>query len=289
MPPEKHGKTFATFSSAEIGVAYQQNTNTSKKDNPMTSLKGKIVFITGATSGIGLACARQFAQQGARLLIAARREERLQELSTELSSTGTDALWLMLDVRNQSAVQTAVDGLPEEWQEIEVLVNNAGLSRGLDTIQEGKLEDWEEMIDTNVKGLLYISRAVLPGMVSRGNGQVINIGSVAGREVYQKGNVYCATKHAVAALTTGMRLDLLGTGVRVTTIDPGLVETEFSVVRFHGDQERAAAVYRGLIPLSADDVADAVIYCATRPPHVSVAEMLLFPTAQASATQVTRR
>lgn len=255
----------------------------------MTSLKGKIVFITGATSGIGLACARQFAQQGARLLIAARREERLQELSTELSSTGTDALWLMLDVRNQSAVQTAVDGLPEEWQEIEVLVNNAGLSRGLDTIQEGKLEDWEEMIDTNVKGLLYISRAVLPGMVSRGNGQVINIGSVAGREVYQKGNVYCATKHAVAALTTGMRLDLLGTGVRVTTIDPGLVETEFSVVRFHGDQERAAAVYRGLIPLSADDVADAVIYCATRPPHVSVAEMLLFPTAQASATQVTRR
>lgn len=255
----------------------------------MTSLKGKIVFITGATSGIGLACARQFAQQGARLLIAARREERLQELSTELSSTGTDALWLMLDVRNQSAVQTAVDGLPEEWQEIEVLVNNAGLSRGLDTIQEGKLEDWEEMIDTNVKGLLYISRAVLPGMVSRGNGQVINIGSVAGREVYPKGNVYCATKHAVAALTTGMRLDLLGTGVRVTTIDPGLVETEFSVVRFHGDQERAAAVYRGLIPLSADDVADAVIYCATRPPHVSVAEMLLFPTAQASATQVTRR
>lgn len=288
MPPEGRGKTFPEFSSGKIGVAYQQNTSKSNKGNGMTSLKNNIVFITGATSGIGLACARQFAQQGARLLIAARREERLQELALEFHTAGIDVLSLTLDVRNQPAVQQAVDTLPEEWKAIDVLVNNAGLSRGLDTIQEGKLQDWEEMIDTNVKGLLYISRAVLPGMVSRGSGQVINIGSVAGHEVYPKGNVYCATKHAVAALTTGMRLDLLGTEVRVTTIDPGMVETEFSVVRFHGDAERAAAVYRGLTALTPDDVADAVIYCATRPPHVNIAEMLLFPTAQASATQVVR-
>lgn len=255
----------------------------------MTSLKDSIVFITGATSGIGLACARQFAQQGARLLLAARREERLQELSRELRAAGTEVIPLTLDVRNQSAVQQAIDNLPEQWEIIDVLVNNAGLSRGLDTIQEGKLHDWEEMIDTNVKGLLYVSRAVLPGMVSQGKGHVINIGSVAGHEVYPKGNVYCATKHAVAALTTGMRLDLLGTGVRVTTVDPGMVETEFSMVRFHGDEERAAAVYRGLTPLTPDDVADAVLYCATRPPHVNIAEMLLLPTAQASATHVVRR
>lgn len=255
----------------------------------MTVLKDSIVFITGATSGIGLACARHFAQQGARLLLAARREERLQEFSTELRTAGTDVVSLTIDVRNQPAVQQAIDNLPEQWKAIDVLVNNAGLSRGLDTVQEGKLHDWEEMIDTNVKGLLYISRAVLPGMVSRGKGHVINIGSVAGHEVYPKGNVYCATKHAVAALTTGMRLDLLGTGVRVTTVDPGMVETEFSIVRFHGDEERAAAVYRGLTPLTPDDVADAVLYCATRPPHVNIAEMLLFPTAQASATQVVRR
>ncbi|MCE7934784.1 MAG: SDR family oxidoreductase [Chlorobi bacterium CHB2] len=255
----------------------------------MTSLSGSIAFITGATSGIGLACAQQLAQHGARLIVAARREERLQELAAQLRDAGTDVLPLRLDVRNQPAVQQTVDALPEEWQAIDLLVNNAGLSRGLDTIQEGSLHDWEEMIDTNVKGLLYVSRAVLPGMISRGKGHVINIGSVAGREVYPKGNVYCATKHAVAALTAGMRLDLLGTGVRVTTVDPGLVETEFSVVRFHGDQQRAAAVYHGLTPLTPDDVADAVVYCATRPAHVAVAEMLLFPTAQASATQVSRR
>ncbi|KXK57295.1 MAG: SDR family oxidoreductase [Chlorobi bacterium] len=255
----------------------------------MTSLSGSIAFITGATSGIGLACAQQLAKHGARLIVAARREERLQELAAQLRDAGTDVLPLRLDVRNQPAVQQAVDTLPEEWQAIDLLVNNAGLSRGLDTIQEGSLHDWEEMIDTNVKGLLYVSRAVLPGMILRGKGHVINIGSVAGHEVYPKGNVYCATKHAVAAITAGMRLDLLGTGVRVTTVDPGLVETEFSVVRFHGDQERAAAVYHGLTPLTPDDVADAVVYCATRPAHVAVAEMLLFPTAQASATQVSRR
>lgn len=256
----------------------------------MFNLKNHTVFITGASAGIGEACARAFAAAGARLLLAARRLERLTALQDELKEEfGTETHIIALDVRDAAAVRDAVESLPQEWREIDVLVNNAGLSRGLDPVQRGDLNDWEEMIDTNVKGLLYVSRAVLPGMVERKKGHVINIGSIAGREVYPAGNVYCATKHAVRALTKGMQIDLNGTGVRVTGVDPGMVETEFSLVRFHGNEEKAEGVYRGMTPLSAADVAEAVLFCATRPPHVNVHELLLMPTDQASATVVNRR
>jgi serine 3-dehydrogenase len=255
----------------------------------MIDLRNRIVLVTGATSGIGLACARAFARAGSRLLVCARRAERLDAIASELTTEhGVDVHPFTLDVRDQAAVSEAIATLPDDWKAIDILVNNAGLSRGLSPLHEGSIEDWEEMIDTNVKGLLYVSRAVIPGMVERGTGHVINLGSIAGREVYPGGNVYCATKHAERALTKGMQLDLLGTGVRVTTVDPGLVETEFSIVRFRGDTERAANVYSGLTPLTGDDVADAIIYCATRPPHVNVHELLLMPTAQASATMVKR-
>lgn len=256
----------------------------------MYSLKNKVVFITGASSGIGRSCARAFAQQGARLILAARRLQRLEDLAVEFKlKPGKDILLLTLDVRDQPAVERAVNGLPAEWGAIEVLVNNAGLSRGLDKLHEGKLEDWEEMIDVNIKGLLYVSRAVIPGMVKRGLGHVINIGSIAGHEVYPGGNVYCATKFAVRALSKGLRIDLNGTPLRVSEVAPGMVETEFSLVRFHGDKERAGKVYQGLTPLSPDDIADAVVYCATRPPHVNISEMLVMPTAQASTTMVFRK
>ncbi len=256
----------------------------------MYSLKGKIVLITGASSGIGRSCGRAFAAKGARLILAARRLDRLTELSAELRLTpGRNVLLLKLDVRRQAAVAQAINKLPRAWDSIDVLVNNAGLSRGLDKLYEGKIGDWEEMIDTNIKGLLYVSRAVIPGMVKRGAGHIINIGSIAGHEVYPGGNVYCATKFAVNALSKGLRLDLSGTGLRVSQVSPGLVETEFSLVRFRGDKERAAKVYQGLTPLSPDDIADAVVYCATRPPHVNVSEIIVMPTAQASTTLVHRR
>lgn len=255
----------------------------------MFNLKNHTVFITGASAGIGLACAHGFAAAGARLLLAARRGEKLHALGDTLREEfGTEVFTVTLDVRSADAVQQAVASLPEEWSQIDILLNNAGLSRGLDPVQRGDLNDWEEMIDTNVKGLLYVSRAVLPGMVERKKGHVINIGSIAGREVYPAGNVYCATKHAVRALTKGMQIDLNGTGVRVTSVDPGMVETEFSIVRFHGDVAKAEGVYRGMTPLSASDVADAILFCATRPPHVNVHELLLMPTDQASATVVHR-
>jgi len=256
----------------------------------MYSLKDRIVCVTGASAGIGLACAQAFAAQGAKLILAARRRDKLAALAAELKAVfGTASHIVALDVRDRRAVDKAVKELPAKWRAIEVLVNNAGLSRGLDKIQEGKISDWEEMIDTNVKGLLYVSRAVLPGMVERGRGHVINIGSIAGREVYPGGNVYCATKSAVAALTKGMRLDLNGTGVRVTTVDPGLTETEFSIVRFHGDAEKAGKTYKGFMPLIAEDIADAVVYAATRPLHVDVAAMLVLPTAQASTMLVHKK
>jgi NADP-dependent 3-hydroxy acid dehydrogenase YdfG len=255
----------------------------------MTRLAERIVLITGASSGIGEACARAFAAEGARLLLAARRLERIEALQPELRRLGAaDSRCLRLDVRDPVAVAREVGGLPEAWRAIEILVNNAGLSRGLDPLHEGKLEDWNEMIDTNVKGLLHVDRAVVPGMVARGAGTVIHIGSIAGRQVYPGGNVYCASKHAVRAITDGLRIDLLGSGVRVCSVDPGLVETEFSLVRYHGDGERAAATYRGLRPLSGDDVADVVLFAATRPPHVDIAEVLVLPTAQAAATHVHR-
>jgi 3-hydroxy acid dehydrogenase / malonic semialdehyde reductase len=248
------------------------------------------VLITGASAGIGEACARAFAAVGARLILTARRADRLERLATELNSAhGAEVLPLTLDVRDAGQVAHSLGALPDAWADVDVLVNNAGLGRGLATLQEGESSDWDEMIDTNVKGLLYVTRAVLPGMISRGRGHVINIGSVAGHDVYPGGAVYCATKHAVDAITRGLRMDLLGTGVRVSTIDPGLVETDFSAVRFRGDLERAASVYRGYTPLAPADVADAVLYVATRPAHVNVDEVILKPTDQASVTMVNRK
>jgi 3-hydroxy acid dehydrogenase/malonic semialdehyde reductase len=241
----------------------------------------KIVFITGASAGIGQACAEAFAAEGARLVLAARRQDRLQALAARLHEAhGTDTLLLELDVRDREAVNAAVAGLPAGWADIDVLVNNAGLSRGLDRVQSGSHVDWEEMIDTNVKGLLWLTRAVLPGMVARDRGHVINVGSIAGHQIYQGGAVYCATKFAVRALSHGLRLDLMGTRVRCTTVDPGMVESEFSEVRFRGDTDRAAAVYRNFPPLQPADIADAIVYCATRPFHVVVQDMVLMPQDQ---------
>lgn len=252
----------------------------------MAGLKDKIVMVTGTSAGIGEACARAFAEKGARLILAARRKDRLEKLAGSLK---VDTHVIQLDVRDRQAVDKAIEGLPADWAEIDVLVNNAGLSRDLSKLHEGRHESWDQMIDTNVKGLLYVSRAVLPGMVERGRGQVINIGSIAGHEVYPGGNVYCATKHAVDAITRGMRLDLLGTGVKVSTVDPGMVETEFSEVRFYGDKERADKVYQGLTPLTGDDIAHAVVWVAERPDHVQVAEVMILPLDQASATMANRR
>ena len=248
-------------------------------------LKDKIVFVTGASSGIGAACARAFAAAGSRLILCARRIDRLEELARNLNVPYHLA---ELDVRDQPAVVEMLQSLPEEWRAIDILVNNAGLARGLAGVHEGDLQDWEEMIDTNIKGLLYVTREVVAGMIGRNSGHVINIGSIAGHEVYPGGNVYCASKHAVDAITKGLRMDLIGTPIRVSTVDPGLVETEFSMVRFHGDAGRAARVYEGIKPLTGDDIADAVIYCANRPPHVQIAEMIIFPTAQRSSTMVGR-
>lgn len=254
----------------------------------MQTLKNSIVLITGASSGIGRSCAVKFAETGARLILTARRKDRLDTLAHELKKQ-TNVLTLQLDVSDHQAVEKVLGNLPKEWKTVEVLVNNAGLSRGLDKLHEGKLQDWEEMIDTNVKGLLYVSRAIIPGMVTRGKGTIINIGSIAGHEVYPRGNVYAATKHAVNALTKGLRMDLMDTPLRVCTVDPGLVETEFSMVRFRGDAEKAKVVYQNLEPLTPDDVAETVVFCATRPPHVQIAELIVLPTAQASTTMVHRK
>lgn len=250
----------------------------------------KIACITGASAGIGEACAAVFAREGYDLLLCARRLERVEKLAGRLRQAhGVHTHVFQLDVRDRDAVATAFGALPGEWAQIDVLVNNAGLSQGLDPIHTGDIDDWERMVDTNVKGLLYVSRAVSPGMVARKSGHIINIGSIAGKEVYPNGNVYCATKHAVDALTQGMRIDLLPAGIRVTAVNPGMVETEFSEVRFKGDAARAKAVYHNLVPLSAMDVAEAVWFAASRPPHVTINDLLIMPTAQASATQVVRR
>jgi len=256
----------------------------------MISLKNNVVFITGASSGIGAACAVRFAKEGASLLLAARRIERLDAFAEGLGKNyAVRVKTLHLDVRRRKDVENALEALPEAWQEISVLVNNAGLSSGLAAIQEGDVDDWEKMIDTNIKGLLYVTRSVVPGMIRRGKGHIINIGSIAGDQFYPKGNVYCATKAAVTALTNTLRLDLNGSGIRVSTVNPGLVETEFSIVRFHGDKVRADKTYEGMTPLTGDDVADAVVYCATRSPHVNIQQVVLTPTDQASTTIVHRR
>ncbi len=245
----------------------------------------KITMITGATSGIGKACAQQFAAIGHKLIITGRRLERLEALKDELEKEfDVPVLILHFDVREPKAVEQAIGSLSDYWCNIDILVNNAGLALGFDTIDEGSLADWEQMIDTNVKGLLYVTHAVAPGMKKRGHGHIINIGSIAGREVYPKGNVYCATKYAVDALSKGMRIDLLEAGIKVTQISPGAVETEFSQVRFHGDQQRASNVYKGFQPLSGKDVAHVVIFAASLPEHVNINDLLLMPTAQASAT-----
>jgi 3-hydroxy acid dehydrogenase / malonic semialdehyde reductase len=256
----------------------------------MFSVKNSIVLITGASSGIGLACARAFAQAGAKIILSARRLERLESLSQELQKEFSTGVYILpMDVTQRSQVESQLKNLPDDWSKIDILINNAGLSRGLDKLYEGNIQDWEEMIDTNVKGLLYVTRSVVPGMVERGRGHVINIGSLAGHQTYPKGNVYCGTKVAVRAISEGLKQDLLGTALRVTSVDPGLVETEFSKVRFRGDEDRAQGVYQGLTPLTPEDVANTVFYCATRPPHVNISEVLMMPTDQSGSTLVYRQ
>ena len=254
----------------------------------MISVQDQIVLITGATSGIGTACARVFAQAGAKLILAARRQERLDQLADELSKLASVHL-LQLDVCDRSSVESALSTLPASWSYVDILINNAGLSRGLDKLHEASFQDWEEMIDTNIKGLLYLTRFVVPGMVTRGRGHVVNLGSTAGHQTYPGGNVYCATKAAVRVISEGLKQDLLGTPVRVSSVDPGLVETEFSNVRFRGDTERAKQVYQGLTPLTPADVADVVFFCVTRPPHVNISEVLLMPTDQAGSMLFNRQ
>ncbi len=250
----------------------------------MASIRDMIVFITGASSGIGQSCAHAFADAGARLILCARRKDRLDVLAEELREKhATRVLTLQLDVRDRTAVEETIGNLPAEWSNIDILLNNAGLARGFDKLYEGDVVDWEEMIDTNVKGLLWVSRSVIPGMVDRKRGQIINIGSIAGHDPYPKGAVYNATKFAVDAITRALRMDLVDTPLRVSSVDPGLVETEFSIVRFHGDTERANSVYKNMDVLTPDDVADSVLYCATRPPHVSINQIVIMPTAQASS------
>lgn len=255
----------------------------------------RIILITGATSGFGEATARRFAAEGWRVIITGRRAERLEALRRELEGLygtvegGTVAHVLHFDVRDQAAVEKAVASLPENWRNIEVLVNNAGLAAGFGPLQEGAAEDWDRMIDTNVKGLLYVSRTVIPGMIERGKGQIINLGSTAGKEVYPNGNVYCASKHAVDALTKAMRIDLLPHGIKVSQISPGLAETEFAQVRFHGDEQRAKQVYQGLEPLHPEDIAELVHYVTTLPAHVCVNDILVTPTAQANNHSILRK
>lgn len=248
----------------------------------------KTVLITGATSGIGLGCARKFAQNGDKLILTGRNEQRLNEIREELTEKGTEVLTLVFDVRNREVAEKLMTGLPEEWKKIDVLINNAGLALGLDPEYDGNLDEWETMIDTNIKGLLTMTRLVVPGMVERNSGHIINIGSVAGDAAYAGGNVYCATKAAVKTLTDGLRIDVINTAIRVTNLKPGLVETNFSNVRFRGDNERADSLYRGIKPLVGDDIADVAVYAANAPEHVQIAEVLILATHQASASMVVR-
>jgi len=253
-------------------------------------VNGQCVLITGASSGIGAACAEVFAAADARLILWARRQERLEALAEQLRQQWqSTVLTQVVDVRDRPQILAALEALPAAMDNVQILINNAGLSRGLEPFAEAEISDWEEMIDTNLKGLLYVSRAILPQMIAQQQGHIINIGSIAGHQVYPGGHVYCATKAAVQALSQGLRLDLLGTPIRVTEIDPGLVATEFSEVRFHGDRPRAAAVYRDLTPLTARDVAEVVLFAATRPAHVNLNQIVLMPVDQASTTAIYRR
>jgi 3-hydroxy acid dehydrogenase/malonic semialdehyde reductase len=256
----------------------------------MNLLNGKITFITGASSGIGKACAEIFAKEKSDLILSARRIERLKSLANKLEKYhGIKIECVKLDVRNYDEVKKMIDSLDNNWKKIDILINNAGLSRGLDKIQDGKKEDWDEMIDTNIKGLAYVTRHILPLMVKRKKGHLINIGSTAGHDVYPAGNVYAATKFAVKALSQSTRYDVLDKGIKVSSVDPGMVETEFSLVRFSGDKERAKKVYTGIKPLSPRDVAETVLFCATRPQNVNINQVILTPLAQASSTQIIRK
>lgn len=247
-------------------------------------MKGKIVLITGATSGIGEGCARKFVAMGSKVILNGRNVEKLNSLKDELTAQGAEVLTLPFDVRDRQAMSTALDSLTDEWRNIDVLINNAGLVFGMDKEHEGSLDEWDIVIDTNIKGLLAMTRMVVPGMVERGCGHIINIGSIAGDAAYAGGSVYCATKAAVKALSDGLRIDLVDTPLRVTNIKPGMVETNFSVVRFRGDKAKADAVYDGIRPLTGDDIADVVYYAASAPAHVQIAEVLVMPTYQATGT-----
>ena len=249
----------------------------------------KTVLITGATSGIGLACAKKFAENGDKVIMTGRNEQRLSEIRKELEAKGAKVLTLAFDVRDCEKATKYIHELPAEWQEIDVLVNNAGLALGLEPEYEGNADDWETMIDTNIKGLLTMTRLVVPGMVARNRGHIINVGSVAGDAAYAGGNVYCATKAAVKALSDGLRIDVANTAIRVTNLKPGLVETNFSNVRFHGDNDRAATVYKGIKPLTGDDIADVAVYAANAPEHVQIAEVLILATHQASGSVIVRQ
>ena len=256
----------------------------------MTDLKGRWALVTGATSGFGFATARAIASQGCHVAITGRREDRLQAAAGEIRDCyRVEAVPLRFDVRDLAQVRLALEGASDLLSKLDILVNNAGLALALDPLQAGSPDDWDQMIDTNVKGLLYASRTVLPGMVERGRGHVVNVGSVAGHQTYAGGAVYSATKYAVRAITDALRYDVLGKGIRVSNVEPGLAETEFSEVRFKGDRTRAKTVYDGLTPLMAEDVADAVVWCLTRPPHVNIQSVLIMPTDQASAHAVHRR
>lgn len=255
----------------------------------MLSLKNKIVFITGASSGIGKASAEQFAAQGAKLILTARRLERIEALAKDLRAQyGVEVLTIRLDVKDKMQVNDAVQNLPTDWKDIAILLNNAGMSLTNDKIQDGNIDNWDTIISTNLNGLLYVTRAILPGMIARNQGHIVNISSTAAHDYYPTGNVYCATKHAVRTLSKSLRLDLLGTDIRVSDVAPGMVETEFSVVRWK-DEEKAKQFYQGMQPLHAEDIADAVLYCTTRPLHVDVAEIVIYPLAQASANHVNRK
>lgn len=249
----------------------------------------KIVLITGATSGIGLGCARKFADNGDKLILTGRNEQKLSEIQKELSDKGAEVITLVFDVRQREQAKQAISQLPEEWQAIDVLVNNAGLALGLEPEYQGNPDEWETMIDTNIKGLLTMTRLIVPGMVERNSGHIINIGSVAGDAAYAGGNVYCATKAAVKALTDGLRIDVADTAVRVTNLKPGLVETNFSNIRFRGDTERASSLYKGIKPLTGDDIADVAVYAANAPAHVQIAEVLILATHQASGSVIVRK
>lgn len=252
----------------------------------------RTVLITGASSGIGAACAQVLAKEGNyRLILCARRTDRLETLRKEIQAQypSIDIHTFILDVRDNTKVKEAIEILPSEWKNIDILINNAGLSQGLDALQDGDTDDWDRMIDTNVKGLLYVSRAVIPLLKQSTHAHIINIGSIAGKEVYPNGNVYCATKHAVDALNKAMRIDLLPFGIKVTAINPGMVETEFSEVRFKGDKEKAKNVYHGVVPLSGTDIADTISFVLSRPAHVNINDLLIMPTAQATGSIVNRK